>query len=492
VVNAGFLPYSNINCCKFMNLHRHVISALSLLFFGLATTLARANGPIELGSRLELFIDRFLIEEMQGVELRLHPPVKAPRPRSPLPEHHMMTVIKDGGKYRAWYRGKDPSYVGATHHGNAGETVHYAESRDGHEWDFPHLRMHDIGGSIENNVILADFAPFAATFMPFLDTRPGVSPDERYKAVAGYPGPGNKVGLDEPGRGLFVFASPDGIHWRNLGEAIRYRPEWRHAFDSPNVAFWSEAEQLYVCYFRTWTRPENLRGVSRATSPDFVNWSEPVELSPNQPGEHLYTTMTHPYVRAPHIYIALPTRFVPGRGSAPGYEQKDVNATDIMFMSKRAGSAEFDRTFMQGFIRPGIDPKQWINRANYVALNVVPTSPTELSIYHRSGDRYVLRTDGFASAHSGAKSGQLVTKLLTFAGAQLQLNLSTSAVGSVQIEMLDANGVVLATSHEQFGDEIGRTVTWRDRADVAEFAGKPVRLRFTLTDADLYSFRFRP
>jgi hypothetical protein len=453
---------------------------------------AQGGAPIELGTRLELWVDHHLIEEMRDVELRLHPPVKAPRPKSPLPEHHMMTVIKDGGLYRAWYRGKDPSYVGVTHHGNAGETVHYAESRDGHEWEFPHLRLHEIGGSRENNVILVNFAPYAATFMPFLDTRLGVDPAERYKAVAGYPGPGNKVGLDEPGRGLFGFVSPDGIHWRKVGEAIRYRPEWRHAFDSPNVAFWSEDEQLYVCYFRTWTRPENLRSVSRATSPDFVTWSDPVELHPNLPGEHLYTTMTHPYDRAPYLYLALPTRFVPGRGSAPGYERRDVNATDIMFMTKRAGAEGYDRTFRQAFIRPGLDPKQWENRANYVAQNVVPTGPHELSIYHRSGDRYVLRTDGFASLQAGAGPGTLLTKPITYAGAHLQLNLATSAVGSVWVEVLTEAGEVLATSEAQFGDAIGRTVTWRDRADVAEFAGRPVRLRFTLEEADLYSFRFRP
>lgn len=481
-----------IHLHAFMIKSRMLLAGALLLPYLPSEMIAQGDEPIELGSRLELFVDNYLIEEMHGVELRLHQPVKVPRAKSPLPEQHMVTVIKDDAKYRAWYRGKDPGYVGVTHHGNAGETVHYAESRDGHEWEFPHLRLHEIGGSLENNVILSDFAPFAATFMPFLDTRPGVSANERYKAVAGYPGPGNKVGLDEPGRGLFVFASRDGISWRNLGEAIRYRPEWRHAFDSPNVAFWSQAEQLYVCYFRTWTRPENLRGVSRATSPDFVNWSDPVELHPNQPGEHLYTTMTHPYVRAPHIYVSLPTRFVPGRGSPPGYESKDVNATDILFMSQRAGLPEFDRTFLQAFIRPGLEPKQWINRANYVALNVVPTSPTEMSIYHRSGDRYVMRTDGFASAHAAAQPGHLLTKALTFAGAGLQLNLSTSAVGSVQVDILDASGMVLAASHEQFGDEIDRIIFWRDRPDVVEFSGRPVRLRFTLVDADLYSFRFLP
>ena len=53
---------------------------------------------------------------------------------------------------------------------------------------------------------------------------------------------------------------------------------------------------------------------------------------------------------------------------------------------------------------------------------------------------------------------------------------------------LDASGVDLVA----IGTEIERTVVWRDSADVSPFAGKPVRLRFVLKDADLFSFRFHP
>src|SRR5688572_25877464 len=147
-----------------------------------------AQSPIDLGLRRELFVDRFLIEELRGVELRLHSPVKAPRAKSPLPEKHMMTVIKDGELYRAWYRSNDPSYTGDMHTGHPGETIHYAESRDGSEWTFPNFRLHEFGGTLDNNVILAKLPPYLTDFMPFLDRRPGVAAEERYKAVAGYPG----------------------------------------------------------------------------------------------------------------------------------------------------------------------------------------------------------------------------------------------------------------------------------------------------------------
>lgn len=465
----------------------YALFGLVLLILGAATT-GRADGVIDIGSRRELFVDRLLVDQMQGVDFKLHAPTKAPRSRQPLPERHMVTIIQEGDKYRAWYRDFDPDYTGEKHSGHPGEAVFYAESRNGHDWTFPKLRLQKIGGSLENNAVLANLPPFLTNFMPFLDPRPGVDPAERYKAVAGYPGPGDKRGSTKKGIGLYGFVSPDGLQWTKRNEIIPYRSEWRHAFDSPNVAFWSEAEQLYVCYFRTWTSPDRLRSISRATSPDFVTWSDPVEMKPNLAGEHLYTSYTHPYARAPHIYIALPTRYVPGVKDSADVVMENV--TDVLFMTTRAGSTHYDRLFTEAFIRPGLEARRWTNRANYVAQNVHQTSPTELSIYHRSGDRYVLRLDGFTSIHAGSAEGTMTTKPVVFNGNALEVNYSTGALGFVQIEILDAKDRVVATSDRLIGDSVGQVVKWKKNARLADLAGKPVRLRFTLREADLYSLRF--
>jgi len=444
-----------------------------------------AAKPCDIGSRLELFVDRYLIDRMNGVEMRLHEPRPMPLARSPVTGGYM-TVIKDGDLFRAYYRGRDPSYTGKEYSGHPGEITCYAESRDGHEWSFPVLQLYEVNGSRGNNVILAKASPFCHNFSPLLDSRPGADPSERYKALAGHPGPNRKVKAD----GLHAFVSADGVHWKKRGEepVIPYDPAWSHAFDSQNVSFWSEAEQCYVCYFRTYSSSHGrLRTIFRTTSADFTQWSKPVATNPNRPKEELYTSQTHPYFRAPHIYIALPTRFQPDRGSS----------TDILFMSSRAGSASFDRTFPEAFIRPGLDPERWGNRSNYAALNVVPTGPAEMSIYHaKSGYRYVLRTDGFVSIRAGATPGELRTRPLVFAGAELLLNVSTSAGGDLRVEIQDAGGTPIPgfemdRCHRVTTDAIEHVVHWKGDPDLARLTGRPVRLRFAMTECDLYSLRFR-
>jgi hypothetical protein len=40
------------------------------------------------------------------------------------------------------------------------------------------------------------------------------------------------------------------------------------------------------------------------------------------------------------------------------------------------------------------------------------------------------------------------------------------------------------------GDRIDQTVTWKHGTDVSRLAGKPIRLRIVMKDADLYSLQF--
>ena len=424
----------------------------------------------EIWDRRELFVDRYLVDRMSNLGLKLQEPKLAPAMAEPADHMEYGTIIQDGSLFRLYTRDARNS----KHDGDVTEVTRYCESTDGTRWMKPKLGLLEVDGSRDNNVILHE-APFCHNFSPFLDKRPGVEPGQRYKALAG-----------TVKSGLFAFVSADGIRWSKLLDkpVITYTKEY--AFDSQNVSFWSEAEGCYVCYFRHFL-DKKLRSVCRTTSKDFVTWTEAVPLKPNFSGEHLYTTVTHPYFRAPHLYVALPTRFHPERGES----------TDILFMTARAelGGAPFDRTFREAFIRPGLDPARWGNRSNYAALNVVPTGPAEMSIYVTPFRRFTLRTDGFASVHAGADLGEMVTYPLRFSGEQLLVNLSTSAGGSLRVEIQEESGQPipgfrLKECKPLVGDAIEMPVRWGKAADVAKLAGTPVRLRFVLQEADLFAMRF--
>jgi hypothetical protein len=42
------------------------------------------------------------------------------------------------------------------------------------------------------------------------------------------------------------------------------------------------------------------------------------------------------------------------------------------------------------------------------------------------------------------------------------------------------------------GDKVTRTVCWKQGGDVRALAGRPVRVRFEMREANLFSFRFAP
>jgi hypothetical protein len=108
--------------------------------------------------------------------------------------------------------------------------------------------------------------------------------------------------------------------------------------------------------------------------------------------------------------------------------------------------------------------------------------------------RLTVRRHGFGSVHAGAAGGELTTRPLTFTGKNLILNYSTSAAGSIQVELLDAEGKpiegrALADMPPLFGDELDAVVQWKSGADLSGLIGQPVRFHFVLKDADLFALR---
>lgn len=467
---------------------------------------AQAQIPV-LGSRLELFVDHYLIDQLTDTEFKLHAPqrtgvaVRFDKPWEGAFAGYV-TVIKDADRYRMYYRGLPRAGLDCT----AIESTCYAESVDGITWTKPELGIFEIDGSRANNVILKGHEPASHNFSPFLDQNPRAQKSARFKALGG------------SSKGLVPFGSADGIHWKPLHKTPVITDG---VFDSQNVAFWSTTENCYVCYLRTW---DSHRSVSRATSKDFLHWSKSTPMTyGGTPREHLYTNQTHPYFRAPHIYLGIAARFMPGRRILTPSQAKAIqvnpnyagDCSDAVLLSTRGGSS-YSRTFMEALIRPGPGLENWVSRTNYPALGILPVD-NKLAIFVQKNygqpsaqlDRYALRIDGFTSVHASYKGGYMVTKPFrlqepknsakdepeTPAITQLLINFATSAAGSIRVEIQNADGEALPGFQLEdcldiVGDEIARPVRWRTEHKLSSLGSSPIRLRFALKDADLYSLQF--
>ena len=483
------------------------------------------NNAVTIGSRRELFVDHLLIDRLDNTHLRLHEPVSggvAIQNDKPWegPANGPMSVIEVDDRLLMYYRGwaltdaADQNGVGCV-----------AESRDGGvTWTKPVLNFVTRPDWPDNNIIATDDGEprFAFPCAPWVDTRPGVPAAERIKMIQSEPVSGEQhTAMRDPAgpKRLAFWASADGFTFRKLDPQPHMVSDLRNCFDGGNTLFWSETEQQYVLYYRwydgEWGRGR--RSMARTTSKDLMAWTPSVPMTyGDTPREEFYVNNTQPYFRAPHLYVAPAARFMEGRqvltdaqaaecgvkAIGPHVYYKDCS--DGVLLTSRARSTVYDRTFMETFIRPGLGYGHWVSRTNYPLTGILPAGKGQIQMFVSRHymqeswhiERLLLRTDGFASVSAPWAGGELVTKPFTFAGSALELNYRTGAPGFVRVEIQDAAetpipGHTLEDCPEIIGDEIERVVAWTSGADVSRLAGRPVRLRFVMKDADLFALRFR-
>lgn len=221
--------------------------ALGIIVLALPGALSAAESPDpsdirSVGSRVQLFCDHWLIQELKGAPLRLHNP--APREvaiRFDAPwergEGGYGTIIHDA-QYRLYY-----SAGGELDR----EYTCVAFSDDAITWKRPDLGRFEFEGSKANNIVWTGERKAydeSHNFSPFIDTNPSAAPEQRYKAVSLRV---SKSPMGERQAWLYGYVSPDGIRWKRLqDEPIMTQG----SFDSHNVVFWDRGRGEYVCYLR--------------------------------------------------------------------------------------------------------------------------------------------------------------------------------------------------------------------------------------------------
>ncbi len=434
--------------------------------------------PLQVGMNRQLFADPAVIGALGGgAEVRLHSPenrgvvLTLDKPWEGNTSAYM-TVLKVGDEYRLYYRG--------LHHEGRRQAhpvvACVAISDDGIHWTRPNLGQVEFEGSKDNNIMdVGRRLQNAVNLTPFVDMNPEAKPEEKYKAIAG------------EGGQAFGYTSPDGLTWTMLPEPFFTNLP----LDSQQTVFFDPESGLYHAYIRVWhlnRGTAGIRGIMRSTSEDFRTWSTPEWLTyPDAVTANLYTNNVLEYPRAPQLFLGFPCRIVQGDNVEP------------LFMVSRDGLTfkRWDETI----IRAGRNPRQWGNRSNYLWYGMVETAAewpgeTELSMYtgeeYYRGEaiklrRYTYRPDGFVSINAPLAGGTVTTEPMIAGGSNLHVNYATSAGGSLEVEVLDESGRVLGRSRRMVGDDVDAPVPL---GNARIPAGTPIRLRFRLSDADIYAFRF--
>ena len=526
VSRRAFMQWSaSITAGAAMALHRPLAVAAAP-----ETAVTKAESVVQLGSARHLFIDDWLTEKRENVALTVNPP-----------ENRRLVMTAN----KPWERGGITNYCNVFWDPIASEyrlyyvPVHMeskpifrlalATSKDGIEWEKPELGAVEWQGNKKNNIVIE--AEREGTV--FID--PNAPPERRYGFLSGVE------------TGIFYYSSPDGIHFTKGAQPVS-----THHSDSQISTFWDDQRRKYCHYFKVYegeigkwyndrkvTAPPHIpypqneplgRSVARyETSTIDERWQEPYHLvmsrDPRDPTDmDLYTNAAQKYQLAPNVYVAFPTPYYHYNPAHRQYlnepamkigGKRNDGSIDTQLAVSRDGitwtryrtpyypmwryDAELYLQVVMGF--PGLVYKPTHIEQYFAAYNFTHGDTNARARLEGRGlggvFRSTQRIDGFVCADFAYGGGTLTTRPFTFDGKQLLVNLNTSASGEGRVAILDESGgneiSGFATKDCRIinGDFLEKKVEWADGADdVSRLTGKPVRLRFDLRGAKLYSFRF--
>jgi len=476
----------------------------------------QSETPITLDATRQLFLDDYLIAESENVARRVHavekhtanPVLRATEPWEGGVAILYGSVLRDGGKYRAWY--------------HAAGNVGYAESDDGVRWTKPRLGIVEVEGEDTNLVIRRGAAQGEPGFLPDFYEVFGVhrddrdpDPSRRYKMGylsldRNYRGPREDPFHRGQRRGLGVAASPDGVRWKLVDS-------WATEAICDGGTHWTfdPRREKYLLYGRTkhvapglleaWGENDWVgryfwgRSVARAESPDFVHWDvtdpgkAPVVMTADAddpPGTEIYSMQVFPYES---VYIGLVQAF---------HNQPDTCFLDLQLAVSR-DSVHFTRVGERRPFIPVGPVGSWDRFNNSVANNPPIPVGDELRFYYGGrtyrhspyqgddkGERGggigfgTIRRDRFVSLSASFDGGRIVTKPLTLQGGRLHLNAKAD-FGRIVVEVLDADGQTIARSKPIREDGLDLAVVWEE-GNLEDLAG-PLVLRITIHNALLFA-----
>ena len=400
-------------------------------------------------------------------------------------------------KFKIWYRAGAGMYNKRDH-----QTFYtcYAESTDGKNWEKPILDI--VPGT--NIVDTADRDASTTWYDKF-------EPDtgKRFKLFTIERRPKEQ-------RWQYVFKySQDGIHWsRGMAQSgdvydrstVFYNPftgKWVMSMRQTNQVNYRSRSYLEN------SNPETAvslahRIKSSTKDQNIVYWFGPDDKEPIHP--------KYPDIK-PGIYnldaIAYESLFV---GFYSVWQGPENDITDELGIQKRneivlgysRDGFHFYRPTHQVFMNVNENDEAW-NWGNVQSVAGSPIIVGDSLYFYCSGktNNYVkmgsyattglamLRRDGFVSMHSCKEEGFLLTEKLSFEGEYLFVNADVK--GCLKVELIDADGIPIPgfTKEESLAmkeNSVKYRIQWKKQKVLSALDKEKVRIKFYLTDGDIYSF----
>lgn len=474
--------------------------------------------PVNVGR--QLFVDNFLIAETNLRQMPHTPNFYVHNPVLEPDKEWEKTVegalyaapFSDGiwydekeGKFKMWYL----AGAGSIHKQDK-QTFYtgYAESLDGKNWIKPVLDIYD-----NTNIVDTCNRDAATIWLDKLEKNPA----KRYKMF-------NVERRPTDRRWQFILKySADGIHWGNGVAQSGDMYDRSSAFYNPFRGVWALSMRYSTpvssrsrSYLEN-TDPEVAVSMAhriRRDVPDknMVFWFTPSDKEPRHP--------KFPEVD-PGIYnfdaIAYESIMLGFYSVWQGPENNvcgelGIQKKNEIFLGYSRDGFHFSRQSFKPFMAVNETEGAW-NWGNMQSVNGVPLIVGDSLYFYSSGRRLndimwdshtstglaTLRRDGFVSMQAGKEEGYLVTEKITFDGKYLFVNADVlDKKGLLKVEILDTDGNPISgyTKKECIAlkktDSTKQMVSWKDAKDLSVLSGKTVRLKFYLTNGDLYSFWISP
>lgn len=430
------------------------------------TTLRTASaGP-------HLFLDEHLIAEQQNLRREVVVPQRLPEPIVTGSEDKCfqpyVSVIRDAKtkRFRIWYG--VPENELQSH-------LATMESADGIHWQRPHRVLQDPGKIQFGVSILDEGADFRQK-------------EQRYKYAYWHDG------------GLQIAVSPDGLRWTKLSA----EPVLKHNHDINNIYF-DPIRKRYIANVSMYLTDKDWSGKRRVTyqseSADLLHWSAPHRIiapDAGDEGETQFYCMGGVVARG-ELLIGMARVLRDDLPAEPGGQVAGLGYTVLTwshdgehwtrdktpFLDRNSVPGAWDRAMSWIDCQLPVGEEMFFYYGGYKRGHKVERfTERQLGVARMPQDRYIARS-------AGKETGTLLTHPLRFAGKHLELNADVK--GTLRVAALDAEGNDIPAFTSQNcagvkGDSLRHRVRWNQASRALE--GKPVRLKFFLSDAQLFAFAF--